>query len=104
MITERPVAGVALDGPAEVTRGKAAAFTVKVDDAPGRPMAAVAPVRVDITDSAGRSAEFSGWYAAEGGTLTLRLDIAPNDVPGNWTVEARELASGQTARRGFAVR
>ena len=104
MITERPIAAVAVDEPGEVARGSSAALTIKVNDGSGRPVDAVAPVRVDIADSQGRVAEFSGWHAAKGGTLTLRLDVAPNDAPGTWTVEARELVSGRTARRGFAVR
>ena len=58
----------------------------------------------DITDPQGKSAEFSGWYAAPNGRLSLKLDIAPNDAIGNWTIQARELASGKSAQGTFLVR
>lgn len=37
---------------------------------------------------------WSGFYGAANGTLTLKLDIADNDVPGVWQIRVRELASG----------
>jgi hypothetical protein len=58
-------------------------------------VAAVVPVEVEITDSSGRVAEFSGAHAASGGQLTIPLEIARNDAPGVWQIHVRELASGK---------
>ena len=55
------------------------------------------PLRVDITDPTGRSAEWNGFYGATNGTLKLKLDIADNDAPGVWQIRVRELASGLSA-------
>ena len=59
------------------------------------------PVRVDVLDAQGNPAEFSGYYGAAGAASPVRLDLAPNDAPGAWTVRARELASGRTAEVRF---
>jgi len=59
---------------------------------------AVVPVRVDVVDPAGRTAEFSGHYGARDGQLELQLDFAVNDPPGVWEIRAKELASGLTTR------
>ncbi len=104
MIAERPVASVALDLPASADRDARTAIVCTVLDTAGRPADAVIPLRIDITDAAGQPAEGTGWHAAKAGVLKLTLDIAPNDAPGNWTLRARELASGQTAEASFIVR
>ena len=61
------------------------------------------PVRVDVLDAAGKPAEFSGFYGAKDGRVTVKLDLAANDAPGRWQVRAQELASGQTAERVLSV-
>ncbi len=71
-------------------------IVIEVRSADG-PLAAVLPLQLDITDPQGRPAEFSGAYAAIDGRLTVQLDLAPNDLPGLWTVRATEGASGLTA-------
>jgi hypothetical protein len=68
-----------------------------VVDAEGRPLHAVVPLEVTIRDAEGRSAEFSGYYAAVDGKVEILLDVAPNDPFGIWQIAARELASGRTA-------
>ena len=54
-------------------------------------------------DPRGHPAEFSGFYGAKAGRLTLSLDSARNDTPGNWIIRVRELASGQSAERNLTV-
>ena len=53
------------------------------------------PVHVEITDPAGRVAEWSGYHAAADGQLNLQFDVARNDAPGVWQIRVRELASGR---------
>ena len=104
MIAARPIAGVVVEGSRQVARGKSITFAISVNDASGRPLDAVASLRVDIVDAEGRPAEHSGWYGAKDGRLSLTLDIAPNDAPGNWRLQVRELASGKAAEAVFEVR
>lgn len=95
LVTAEPISALKLDAPQTVARGDKAAVTIQVADQAGKAIAAVLPVKVEITDSSGRVAEFSGNHAASGGQLTIPLEIARNDAPGVWQIHARELASGK---------
>lgn len=64
----------------------------------------VLPLEVRIYDTEGREAEFSGYYAAVKGKLTIDLNIAVNDVPGKWKIVVRDLASGEVETESFRVR
>jgi len=92
-----PIDRVALDVPQSVERGARAECRIAVVDAQGQPIEAVVPLEVTICDAETRRAEWSGYYAAVDGKLTIPLDIAANDPPGAWRIEVRELASGRTA-------
>ena len=82
---------------------KQATLGVVVIDSGGKPIDAVIPLQIRIEDAEGRVAERSGYWAAAGGKVVIRLDIAPNDVEGAWQVWARELASGKSAAAYFRV-
>ena len=103
MVTERAIADVRLDAPAETRRGGPLRLETAVVDAANRPLDAVIPVQLEILDPQGRAAEFSGYYGAQGGKLAVTVDVAENDLPGKWTVRARELASGKTQEHRVAV-
>ena len=60
-------------------------------------------MEIDIRDPDGRRAEQSGYYGALGGAVSLVLALAPNDIAGIWTIEARELASGKVTRHFFRL-
>ncbi len=96
MVTPEPLAGVDIELPREAVRGQAIDCRMRVLDATGKPVAATVPVQVEISDPAGRAAEYSGYYAAVGGQLALRLDPASNDRIGLWRVRVRDLASSGT--------
>ncbi len=97
MVTDQPIDSVRLTAPTAVARGAAADVKITIADPQGAPLAAVVPVRLDILDPAGREAEFTGYYGVKDGHLAVKLDIAPNDTAGIWTLRAKELASGKTA-------
>ena len=103
MVCPQTIAAVRVETPEQVQPGAQARCVVRVVDAEARPVAAVIPVDIQIRDPAGRLAEFSGAYGAADGQVELVLDIAANDPFGVWQVEARELASGQTACGYFRV-
>jgi hypothetical protein len=97
MVTSRSVAQLRLVGPKEVQRGESLKLRIGVLDGTDHPLDAVVPIEVSIRDAEGRSAEFSGYYAALDGKQAITLDIAPNDTPGTWQIGVRELASGRSA-------
>lgn len=97
MVTDEAVAGVRIAAAETAACGGSLEVAAEVVDGAGRPLAAVVPVRVDIRDPAGAEAEWSGYYGAKDGRLTLRLDFAANDRPGVWQIRVKELASGREA-------
>jgi hypothetical protein len=103
MVTPRPITAVRMKLPDSVAAGSALRAGIAVVDASATPIEAVVPMKVEIFDPGGRLAERGGYYAAKGGRLDIALDIAPNDMPGVWTVRARELASGREEAAYFRV-
>ena len=103
MVTSREIDRIGIRGPATVERGRGVACAIEVVDRSGQPLSAVVPVEIAIRDPEGRVAEFSGQYAAVDGKLAVALDIASNDVPGVWQIDAREMASGRSASHYFRV-
>jgi len=95
---------VALVKPDEPSRGGKAHIFVWVCNKKNTPPNAITPIAVDIIDPEGRKAEFSGYYAAVKGSLQITFNFAPNDVPGKWTINARCLASGNTAKKTFVLK
>lgn len=96
MVSDRPLAAVRID--AGTATGARRSVRVAVVDEADQPLDAVVPVEVRLLDPEGRPSELDGYHAATGGVLELAYDWAPNDLPGTWTLEATELASGKTAR------
>ena len=95
MATSRAIQAVRIQAPAETKPGQKPSCVVEVTDATGRRIDAVVPMEITIRDAEGAPAEFSGYHAAVDGQVTVALDIASNDIPGIWQIEAKELASGQ---------
>ncbi len=103
LVTPTPISSVKVAGKEKTQAGQALEFVISVVDEKSQPVPAVIPLEVEITDPAGRVAEFSGYYGAAEGQLPLKLDIAKNDRPGTWQIRVRELASGLTGVSYFQV-
>ena len=99
LVTPLPIEQLEITASEFVQRGESLEVAITVADAQARPVAAVIPLQVEITDPNGRVAEFSGHHGAVRGSLNLKLDIAANDTPGVWKIHIRELASGKSATR-----
>ncbi len=104
LATSRPIAAVKATAPRSASAGDAVACSIAVVDPAGEPIDAVVPVEVEITDSRGEAAEFSGFYGARDGKIDLELDLPINAAPGPWKIHARELASGRTGEATITVR
>ena len=94
---------LSIQTPASVKTGSQVTLKVALVTAGGKSLRAVVPAVVEMRDPNGRLAEGSGYYGIKDGTLSVRLDLAPNDDPGTWQITARELASRKTATAYFTV-
>jgi len=103
MITEKRIAGVRVSSPPKTQLGQQVVLEVAVLDDNEQPLSAIIPVQVEILDPEGRPAEFSGYYGAKDGTLTITADLAANDLAGKWTIRATELASGLKKGSGLEL-
>ncbi|MFO8078816.1 MAG: LamG-like jellyroll fold domain-containing protein [Armatimonadota bacterium] len=103
MITERPIADVRITAPQQASAGDSITIAAEVLADNGDRIDAVVPVRIDLIDPNGHSAEFSGFYGAKDGGVEITCDLAPNDVPGTWRVRVEELASGRAANAYLTV-
>lgn len=103
LVVDRPISSVSITPPAGARLGQRAALEMSVLDDRKAPVAAVLPVQVDIRDPAGRTFEVSGYYGAKDGRLSLTLDLAPNDLAGEWKASVRELTAGLVHSASFRV-
>lgn len=103
MVLPKPLLGMKLDVPEKAVAGNSAKIALSITTTQDAPTKAVIPVRVDIRDATGKSAEGSGYYAAENGIIDISLNLAPNEDPGSWEIRVKELASGMEARKWMYV-
>jgi hypothetical protein len=96
MVTDRPIRAISIHAPQTATLSDSVRIGIEVTDG-DRPIDAIIPVNVEIIDPDGRTAEFSGSYAAKEGQLTIQFDFAPNDRLGVWEIRVKELATGRPA-------
>ncbi|NMA20575.1 MAG: hypothetical protein GX927_08340 [Lentisphaerae bacterium] len=104
LITERPLRRIKMQVSKNMERNSSGELKISVLDSSGKPANAVLPLQISGQDSAGADIEISGYYAAVNGELTLPIDIAPNDLPGKWQLQVKDLASGLKAKASFKVR
>ncbi len=98
MISPRPMDKVMLSVPASVARGGEVPVEVSIN------VTGIVPLQLTVTDPQGGKSEFSGYYGVKDGQMRVILNIAANDAPGEWHVEATELASGKSAAKSFTVK
>jgi len=103
MVTDTKINEVQIRAPAKAQLGGQFNLQVAVTDGGGEPLRAVVPVHVEIIDPKAHPAEFSGHYAAKDGRLTISVDLAPNDLAGEWKIRVKELASGQSREHRITV-
>jgi len=103
LIMDKPVGKLQVQASPSVRRGGEAHIKVLLCDSAEKPLDAVAPLKVTITDVQGRIAEKSGYYGAAHGALNIELNIAPNDAPGKWQVQVQEMITGQQQTVMFEV-
>jgi hypothetical protein len=103
LLSPVPLLEMQVEVPETAKRGYSAEVRVRLMTSGGRPMPTAIPVAVTIRDADGAPAEYDGHHVVENGELTLRLDLARNETPGNWEIRVRELASGMKAVKWMQV-
>ncbi len=103
MVLPKPLLGLKLEVPENATVGNTARVSLRLTTSQETPLKAVIPVRVTLRDATGKTAEGSGFYAAENGILDLDLNLAPNEDPGTWEIRVKELASGMESVKWMRV-
>ena len=96
MVTDRPIRDISIQAPPAARHSESIRIAIEITDGVS-PLDAVIPVQVEIVDPEGRTAEFSGSYAAKSGQLRIPFDFATNDRTGVWEIRAKELATGKSA-------
>src|SRR5271166_2869093 len=92
--SENPLAPPSISGPRNTRLGSNAEFLIRSDWP-----AAVDVVHLDVIDPEGTPVEhYSGNLLVIQGAASKLLPFAFNDKPGIWTIRARDLLSGATAR------
>ncbi|MDK1031682.1 MAG: PQQ-binding-like beta-propeller repeat protein, partial [Planctomycetia bacterium] len=84
-----------------VKRGELLRSKIRVLDADGKPIDALFPVEIKITDPDGRL-RYHVWRTG-GPDEEKMYKVALNDTPGKWTFWAKELVSGAISENTFTV-
>ena len=103
MITAQPIENLLVTAPATAKLKGELTINVAVLGGNGKALDAVVPVKIDILDPQGEAADLSGYYGAKDGRVSVTVALAPNDLPGDWTINVRDLASGRTTQRKLVV-
>lgn len=103
LVTGQAIEKLSVEAPETVAPGQSLPVEIRITDRADRPVDAVVPVELTISDPEGRPSEVNGYYGAAGGMLQVTLDIAPNDSPGLWEIRVRERAGGNESRTYFRV-
>ncbi|MBR4674394.1 MAG: hypothetical protein IKP00_08015 [Victivallales bacterium] len=104
LLLDREIKKVALAAPKEVARGAAFAVDIKVLDNAGKPIQAILPLEITLTDAAGTRLPGSGYVAAPDGAFTLNQIAATNMATGTVTMTVKDLASGLASTTTFTVK
>lgn len=103
LVLEKPLGAIDLKVTDKVESGSQVEIVATIPHEDGTRLDAILPVELLIQDPSGDEAEFSGYYAAVKGTLQVQLDIAENDLSGEWRVSLTNLANGEVRRVPFVV-
>gem|GEM_PF-3440038 len=97
------IENVALKLPETAARGESLVCEAEFRTAAEVAANALLPVRVRVLGPDGADTEYSDWYAAAAGRLSVAFVPAENDPPGEWRIEMRELVTGCTGGAGFRL-
>jgi hypothetical protein len=89
--------------PHTMNKGMKYKIKINVINSSGDFLSGVQPLKIEIKDPKGNSSEFSDYYAAKNGFLSIDFIPGLNDISGNWSIEVEELTAGITANKKFIL-
>ena len=104
LFSKQRIAALDVSVPETVTRGGAFEVALRVLDETGRPVQALLPVEIRVTDAAGRPLDGTGFGCAVDGVCRMRVQTNVDDAPGAYRVFFRDRASGLVAERQVGPR
>ena len=103
-ICDKEFAAIEIAAPSKIKEtGVPCRIDIRITDSQGNLMPGVWPMSITITDPEGNISEFSDYFAAESGTLSIDFVAAVNDTKGKWKIEAEELMTGKRKEAHFEV-
>ena len=104
LILNRPIARLKIEAPPNVKRGQESHFSVTALDADGNVINALIPLQIEVRNAVGAiTADNSCYAVTENGEYHHALTPALNAGAGKWTITAKDLAAGTTARQTLEV-
>lgn len=103
LFAKQRIAALDVAVPQSVKRGAAFEVSLRVLDDAGKPVAALLPVEIRVTDAAGRLLDGTGFACAEGGICRMAVQTNVDDAAGAYRILFRDRASGLTAERQVEV-
>jgi len=103
LLLPKPIATVSVSVPAQAAKGGTIPLNITVTDTYSRPVEALIPLKLEVTDAAGTKTDDSFFVCAENGKYSGTITIPLNAEPGSWKIHARELASGKNASSSVMV-
>ena len=104
LFAKQRIAALDVSVPEGVAPGGAFDVELRVLDETGRPVRALLPVGIRVTDAAGRPIDGTGFACAVDGVCRMRVQTNVDDAPGAYRVSFRDRASGLAAERHVTLR
>ena len=99
----RRIDGVKVSVPETAQKGGTVVIRLRVIGLDDKTLPGLHPVQLTIRDGTGRLNEYSGYYPAVDGQLSLEVPLAINDFGGYWQITAKELITGRVAEGSFLL-
>ena len=100
---EKPIGKVVLELPSHVTAGEKFSIRGKILDVSGRPVSALLPVKLDISDGKGRALDCGPYRGAPDGIMDYST-VCPVDAADVLRVKLTDRASGLSAEGSVKIR
>jgi len=86
-----------------VKRGSPSSVSITVRDSEGHELPGLQPLSITMTDPKGKTTEYTDYYCAERGRLSLPFAPALNDEAGDWTMTVEDLTAGVKSQKVLHV-
>jgi hypothetical protein len=97
LVLDEPLAKIELNAPGTAKPGEPFSADIRITTADGNAPDALIPVEATLLNTQHEPVAGSGWHCAADGRVTVSFTPSLNDAAGEWRLNVRDLASGNTA-------